>query len=158
MSKTQKCSPKPEVAQKGPELRPIDPERLKPWNPYMRRVAELRRAFMEAISKEDIQAVAAKMLELAKAGNQGAAKLVLQYGLGTPTPAPNPDRADRDEYERAQERPSYRDLGHDLDRVPFPIAKALNVVMEPVQEARVLHMKPGQMPENGAAPATFART
>jgi hypothetical protein len=155
MSKAQQCTQKPEVAGKGPELK-IDPARLEPWNPYMRRVAELRRAFMNAISKEDIQAIAAKMLEEAKKGNQGAAKLVLQYGLGTPTPAPNPDRADRDEYERAQERPRYRDLGHDLDRVPFRIAKGLNVCMEPVQEARI-HQLIDKMGDAAAMPATSMR-
>jgi hypothetical protein len=158
MAKAQKCPQKPEIAGKGPELK-IDPARLEPWNPYMRRVAELRRAFMNAISKEDIQAIVARLLADAKKGNQAAAKLVLQYGLGTPTPAPNPDRGDRDEYERAQERPRYRDLRDDLDRVPFRVAKGLNVLMEPVQQERVLKlMEPGKAPDPAAAPATLART
>ena len=53
-----------------------------PGNPYARRVAALRGAMLEAVTEEDMGAILAKLVELAKAGNVPAAKEVLDRCLG----------------------------------------------------------------------------
>ncbi|MSQ94786.1 MAG: hypothetical protein EXR98_09555 [Gemmataceae bacterium] len=74
-----------------------------PGNPFARKVAALRQALLESISPEDIQNVAARLLDLAKDGNVQAAKLLLAYTIGKPQPAPEPDRLDADEWQVYQE-------------------------------------------------------
>ena len=69
-----------------------------PGNPFARQVAALRQALIASVTAEDIQAVAASMLELAKRGNVQAAKVLLLYTIGKPQPAPEPDRMDTDEW------------------------------------------------------------
>ena len=51
-------------------------------NPFARRVAELRQAVLDAVGPEDVKAVVAALLVLAKAGDVPAAKLVLDRALG----------------------------------------------------------------------------
>jgi hypothetical protein len=66
-------------------------------NPYARQVAILRRELMQRTRPEEIREIGNKLLALAKAGNVQAAKVILSYTLGLPTPAPQPDRVDADE-------------------------------------------------------------
>jgi len=49
-----------------------------------RRVAELRRALLDAVSEEDVRALAAALLEKAKAGEVAAARLIMPYLVGPP--------------------------------------------------------------------------
>ncbi len=53
-----------------------------PGNPYAKRVAALRGAMLNAVSEEDMGAILARLVELAKAGNVPAAKEVLDRCLG----------------------------------------------------------------------------
>ncbi len=55
-----------------------------PGNPMGRRVAELRRALLDAVSEEDVRALAAALLEKAKAGEVAAARLIMPYLVGPP--------------------------------------------------------------------------
>lgn len=55
-----------------------------PGNPYARRSAELRRGLLEAVTLQDVQEIAEKLLELAKAGDIDAARLLLDRLLGKP--------------------------------------------------------------------------
>jgi hypothetical protein len=69
-----------------------------PGNPFGRYTAQLRVALLAAITEEDMQAVAQKLIEQAKAGSLPAIKLLLQYAIGKPTNAPNPDHVELDEW------------------------------------------------------------
>ena len=48
-----------------------------------RRAHEYREAFLEAVTPEDVRAIGTALLEKAKAGDQAAAKLVLDRVLGS---------------------------------------------------------------------------
>src|SRR5688500_6903186 len=60
-------------------------------NPYARQVAMLRRELMQRARPEEIREIGDKLLALAKGGNVPAAKVILSYTLGVPTPAQQPD-------------------------------------------------------------------
>lgn len=57
-----------------------------PGNPQAKKTAALRRAMYAAVSARDIRAIVKKLLEEAQAGDTAAAKLLLAYTLGEPTP------------------------------------------------------------------------
>ena len=65
-----------------------------PGNPQAKRVGELRTAFLEAVSTEDMRLLARKLLEQAKAGDVQAAREVLMRTLGRPTEADILERMD----------------------------------------------------------------
>ena len=56
-------------------------------NPTLRKVAQLRQALLEAVSAEDITAVAGKLLTMAKDGDLAAIKELLDRCLGKPPQA-----------------------------------------------------------------------
>jgi hypothetical protein len=66
-------------------------------NPFSRKLGANRTAFLGAVSEADIAAVAAKLLELAKAGDLAAAQLFLSYAVGKPAPSVNADTLDLEE-------------------------------------------------------------
>ena len=70
-----------------------------PGNPFARQTAALRQALLDAITPQDMQAIAAKLIEQAKDGNIQAAKLLFTYAIGKPQPAPEPDRMDANEWD-----------------------------------------------------------
>ena len=55
-----------------------------PGNPYARRVAALRAALLDAVSEEDLRALARSLVEKARGGDVAAAKLLLSYAVGRP--------------------------------------------------------------------------
>ncbi len=65
-----------------------------PGNPFGRRVAALRALLLDAVTEDDLRGIAATLVLSAKAGDLAAVKLLLAYLLGTPTPAPDPDRVE----------------------------------------------------------------
>src|SRR5436309_1013640 len=69
-----------------------------PGNPFARKVAELRQAFLEAVSAQDIKEIALVVRAKAQSGDLAAVKILLQYGLGKPEPVKDPDRMDVDEW------------------------------------------------------------
>ena len=58
-----------------------------PGNPHARHVGQLRSALLAAVTREDIEAVIRKLVELAKNGNIQAAKEVFDRCLGKPQEA-----------------------------------------------------------------------
>jgi hypothetical protein len=64
-------------------------------NSYNRRVAELRRIMLEEVSDDAMRCIIQVLLFKAQSGDLAAIKLVLQYVLGKPTPAPDPDNVER---------------------------------------------------------------
>jgi len=73
-----------------------------PGNPFARQTAALHSAFLQRATPEDMKAIADKLIEQAKAGNVVAAKLVLQYTIGKPAPAVQPDKLDAEEWEHTK--------------------------------------------------------
>jgi len=55
-----------------------------PGNPFARRCAGLRKAFLEAVSDADLQAIARTLVEHAEGGDLAAMKVVLLWTLGKP--------------------------------------------------------------------------
>ncbi len=58
-------------------------------NPTARHAQRLRQLFVTAVSEDDIRAIVAKLVELAKAGDIQAANLLLTRALGKPAVADN---------------------------------------------------------------------
>lgn len=77
-----------------------------PGNPFARQVAALRQALINAFTPEDIQQIAAKLMEQAKAGDVQSAKLVFNYIIGKPAPTPQPDHLDVEEWQGFQREAS----------------------------------------------------
>jgi hypothetical protein len=91
-----------------------------PGNPFARQVAQLRKALVDAVTVERIQAIAAKLLELAEAGNVQAAKLVFSYVLGKPQPMPEPDRLDVEEWQGYKETAQMMPEMGGMMSLPYP--------------------------------------
>jgi hypothetical protein len=89
-----------------------------PGNPYARQVARMRVRALDSVSGDDVEAILAKMVELAKQGDVPAARLVLQYTLGRPVPSAHPDRLDRDEVEAFQANAMRRDAFSLVESTP----------------------------------------
>jgi hypothetical protein len=68
-------------------------------NPFSRRLAAMRAAFLDATTPEDIQQLARQLLDRALAGHMDAAALFLAYALGKPSPVVNPDNLDINEWQ-----------------------------------------------------------
>jgi hypothetical protein len=73
-----------------------------PGNPFARQVAAMRLEFLKAVTSEDIAEIARAMVAKAKEGDVAAAKVVLQYTLGRPAGAVDPDRLDEGEWQQWQ--------------------------------------------------------
>jgi hypothetical protein len=65
-----------------------------PGNPFARKCAAFRAALMEAVTEQDIHDIAAQLRDDAKAGDKAAVKLLVQYVIGKPQPAVDPDTLD----------------------------------------------------------------
>jgi hypothetical protein len=73
-----------------------------PGNPFARQVAAMRQEFLKAVTSEDMAEIARAMIAKAKEGDVAAAKIVLQYTLGRPAEAVDPDRLDEGEWQQWQ--------------------------------------------------------
>src|SRR5207237_3907656 len=73
-------------------------------NPFARQVAALRQALLDAVSPDDLAAIAQALAQKAKQGDVAAAKVLLTYLVGKPAPAPDPDCLDVEEVGRLRER------------------------------------------------------
>jgi hypothetical protein len=63
-------------------------------NPHCRRVAQLRTAALNAVSPEEMRDLVKHLYGLAMAGDTAAARLVMEYVMGKPAPAADPDAVD----------------------------------------------------------------
>jgi hypothetical protein len=97
-----------------------------PGNPYARQVTALRCRALDSVSGDDVEAILGKMVELAKAGDVPAARLVLHYTLGRPVPSAHPDRLDRDEVEAFQANAMRQDAFSLVESTPVePVLTAV---------------------------------
>ena len=58
-----------------------------PGNPYAQQVAAFRRALVNAVTEEDISAMATALVDKAKAGDIAAFRVLLPYLVGQPSKA-----------------------------------------------------------------------
>jgi hypothetical protein len=68
-----------------------------PGNPFARQTAAARKAIADAVTAEQLAAIAAVMVKKALEGDVAAAKLVFAYAAGRPGAAPDPDTLDAHE-------------------------------------------------------------
>jgi hypothetical protein len=96
-------------------------------NPFARRLAAMRQAFAEAVSAEDLQALAKSLYERAIAGDNAAAVLVLAYVVGKPQRVVDPDTLDQQELAQQLGGATQADvLGAMLDRAD--VSQALELI------------------------------
>ena len=76
-----------------------------PGNPFYRRQAAFRRTVQAAFTPEDAVSVLNKMRDLALEGDVAAAKVFLEYVIGKPTEAPDPDREAQHAWELREQSP-----------------------------------------------------
>jgi hypothetical protein len=69
-----------------------------PGNPFARQTAALRKALVEAVTPEDITAIAHVLMLKAKQGDLGACKLLFSYVIGKPQDPVDPDTLNRHEW------------------------------------------------------------
>jgi hypothetical protein len=73
-----------------------------PGNPFARQVAALRKALINTVTEKDIADIIRRLIASAVSGDVAAARLVLSYAIGKPTPAHNPDQMNISELQQAQ--------------------------------------------------------
>jgi hypothetical protein len=73
-----------------------------PGNPHARHCARMLEMFRNSITDEEMYGLCRVLYERAITGDMSALKMVWQYKLGKPLPAPHPDRIDRDEWDHFQ--------------------------------------------------------
>jgi hypothetical protein len=98
-----RCDPAaPPDSGRGPDGKFVKGNKGGPGNPFARKIAAMRRAFFDAVTEEDLAAIARAMIEKAKQGDVAAARLVAQYTMGRPAEAVDPDRLDELEWQQWQ--------------------------------------------------------
>jgi hypothetical protein len=66
-------------------------------------MAQLRKAVLDVVTDEDIQAAARTLIEQARAGDLAAIRILFSYAMGKPTAAVDPDRVDVEEWQLLQQ-------------------------------------------------------
>jgi hypothetical protein len=109
-----------------------------PGNPFARRTAQLRQAFCEAVSAEEMKALSRVLLDKAKGGDLAAAKLLLEYVVGRPAPVVDPDTLDFQEWQHFQQVPARPDAVHRvLNCLPSGLACSLIRILLPNTERQI---------------------
>ncbi len=89
-------------------------------NPFYRKQAELRRAVLTLFTPEDVASLLRVMLALGRNGDVAAAKVFLEYVVGKPHKAPDPDREELHEWQLLAEARQLADVNERLDNgVPY---------------------------------------
>ena len=79
-----------------------------PGNPFARRMAAMRQVLLDAVTDEEMRVVVGQLMVMAKLGDLAAIKLVLQYTLGKPSEAVDPDTLDVQEMDLFRRAPTTR--------------------------------------------------
>jgi len=103
-------------------------------NPHYRKLAANRTAFLEAVGPEQVKKLAAQLFARAMAGDVDAARLVLSYAVGRPQPAPDPDRADADEWGLVREWPLFSEVLGQVSKIAAGEAIAIFHRVQKLQE------------------------
>jgi hypothetical protein len=81
-----------------------------PGNPFYRRLAECRRAVHRAFTPEDVTSLLGVMLQRGRNGDVAAARVFLEYVVGKPVKAPEPDEEDLHEWQLQRQTPRLPDV------------------------------------------------
>jgi hypothetical protein len=98
-------------------------------NRYYRQRAELCQAVAEAVGSEGVREIMTKLFDLARGGHIEAARLFLEYSVGKPPPAADPDRCDLNEFEILAANPTRGDITTVLS-MGVPAACAVQVLQD----------------------------
>ena len=94
-----------------------------PGNPFYRKQAEFRRAVLALFTPEDVASLLRVMLALGRNGDVAAAKVFLEYVVGKPHKAPDPDREEHHEWQLFAEAPRLAEVSEVLENgVPADMA------------------------------------
>ncbi|CAN5573851.1 hypothetical protein BH10PLA2_BH10PLA2_25120 [soil metagenome] len=97
-----------------------------PGNPHARQCARMLEMFRNAITDEEMYFLSRILFERASTGDMSALKMVWQYKMGKPLPAPNPDSIDRDEWDHFQKDGTTIDeMKQALGRLPSHVGNAI---------------------------------
>jgi hypothetical protein len=97
-----------------------------PGNPHARHCARMLEMFRNSITDEEMYALCRVLFERASGGDMAALKMVWQYKLGKPLPAPHPDRIDRDEWDHFQkDAMTLEEMKQVLGQLPSRIGNAI---------------------------------
>ena len=108
-----------------------------PGNPFARRVAQLRRTLCETVTEEDMQEVAKKLVEQARQGDVAAARLLLSYTIGQPTPAVDPDTLDLAEWDIHRRTPiNVDEMRQFMSGIPTALICKIAGTLTPFLQAR----------------------
>jgi hypothetical protein len=122
-----------------------------PGNPFTRRVAQLRTLLLSLVTDELLSEVVAKIAEMAKGGDLAAARLLLQYSLGQPQKALDPDDAEADEVRRMKgEAGNAALIPLALGRVTSKGLNDFARAAEPVRRQRIARMVDDAFAERAA--------
>jgi hypothetical protein len=119
-------------------------------NPFARKVAALRAAFLDAVSEQDVREMTYLIVFNAKAGSLEWLKFLFRYAIGTPQPAVNPDTLDAQEFRALQEAAVSADVVEKVCKTP-PLGVTLAVCRQ-AQAAREAEFR-AAIPELTVAPA-----
>jgi hypothetical protein len=112
-----------------------------PGNPFGRKLASMRQAILRAVSEEDVERVMRTLVTLACEGNVAAAKLVLQYAVGKPQAAAEPDRVDVDEWDVHKDMVVSGDaLDAAMSGMPAPLATVITTALAKAKGPKLAQM------------------
>jgi hypothetical protein len=107
-------------------------------NPFGRRLAAMRQAVLDAVSEDDVRAIMAALVGQAKGGDVAAARVVLQYAVGKPAAAVEPDRVEIEEWRlREQGAVSYDSFMTTFGQTTAAMANNLVGTMQPALPAKM---------------------
>jgi hypothetical protein len=128
-----------------------------PGNPFARQVAELRKVMLAAVTLEQMRVVTEAMIERAAKGDVAAAKLLLQYTLGKPAAAVEPDRVEIEDYKlRTESAVPAHVWGPMREHLQARNVNEIAVATEPLMQATIL--EPVEQVLRGEVPTKLSRT
>jgi hypothetical protein len=127
-----------------------------PGNPFARKVAALRAAFVETVTEQDIREITYLVVFNAKAGSLEWLKFLFAYAIGKPRPvAVDPDTLDVQEFRALQQSSVSADAAEKVCR-GAPLGVALEVCRQ-AQAVREAQFR-AAIPELAAAPPAATAT
>jgi hypothetical protein len=151
-----------------------------PGNPHARHCARMLEMFRNSITDEEMYGLCRVLFERASGGDMGSLKMIWQYKLGKPLPAPNPDMIDRDEWDHFQKDAMTLDemrkvlgqlpsrIGNDIVSAALPsiastishslaqqLLQGLPAESEPIPTAGSNGFLPAEPPSESPSPATL---
>jgi hypothetical protein len=91
---------------RGPSGRFLEGNKFSKGNPFSRKLALFRAAFLAGLDAAKLERLGNRLYELAVSGDVSACELLLKYALGKPREAVDPDGLDHDEFRQLIAGPS----------------------------------------------------